>query len=119
MSNNKTAELIARCFEARTKSHFFHLQTNSYSQHKAFNDFYDGIVGLTDSFAEAYQGRFGIIKSYPKIRLEKKGVEMIEELREWIDKNRNECGKESELQNAIDEIVSLCDSTIYKLRNLS
>ncbi|MDD4242752.1 MAG: DUF5856 family protein [Bacilli bacterium] len=119
MKNNKAAELIARCFEARTKSHFFHLQTKSYSQHKAFNQFYDEIVTKADSFAEAYQGRNGIISDYPSVKFEGRNVEMIEELREWIDKNRQLCGDFSELQNAIDEIVSLCDSTIYKLRNLS
>lgn len=116
--SNKAAELIARCFEARTKTHFFHLQTRSYAKHKAFGEFYDKIVDLADSFAEAYQGRNGVIESYPEFKLQTQDVDLIVELREWIDINRKEITEESELQNIIDEIVSLCDSTIYKLRNL-
>ena len=119
MNNEKAALLVVMCFEARTKSHLAHLQTKSYAQHIAFNEFYDGIVGLTDSFAEAFQGRYGIIESYSTISSTSKGLENIKSLRNWIDANRQECGDFSELQNEIDNIVNLCNSTIYKLENLS
>lgn len=118
----KCAELIARCFQARTEAHFAHLMTNSYAEHKALNDFYDEIVGLADSYAEVAQGRYGILKypvQSPKVGDRSKPVSIPTELRAWVDANRKECGEASELQNLIDEVLSLCDSTVYKLRFLS
>ena len=55
--------LIAICFESRTKVHMAHLQTTSYSQHKALESYYEDIIPATDKFAEAYQGRYNIIDS--------------------------------------------------------
>lgn len=112
--------LVALCFEARTKVHIAHLQTTSYAQHIALNEFYDAIVGLADGFAESYQGRYGIIKKLPVTNLlnDASGLSVIDSLRVWIDYNRHLCGTQSELQNDIDAIVSQCNSTIYKLTNL-
>lgn len=116
------AELVARCFEARTTAHYAHLTTNSYAEHKALNEFYDGIVGLADDYAEAAQGRYGILKypaRGPTVGDRGNPVSIPTDLRTWIDTNRDNCGKERELQNLIDEILHLCDSTVYKLRFLS
>ena len=113
------ASLIALCFESRTKAHYAHLQTKSFSEHKALDDYYNSIIDLTDGFAESYQGRYGIITSYPEIKITFSScVEIIETTRDWIDANRSNCGSFSELQNAIDSIVELCNDTIYKLTNL-
>ena len=54
-------ELILSCFHARTVAHLLHLTTRSYAAHKALNEFYDEIIDLVDSFAEAYQGEYGLI----------------------------------------------------------
>ena len=113
------AALIALCFESRTKAHYAHLQTKSFAEHKALDDYYNSIIDLTDGFAESYQGRFGIITSYPEIKIEFTDcVEIIKTTRDWIDANRSDCGLFSELQNSIDNIVELCNDTIYKLTNL-
>lgn len=113
------ATLIALCFESRTKAHMAHLQTKSYSEHKALDDYYNSIIPLTDGFAESYQGRFGIIDSFPEIKLNCTcGLHVIQSVRNWIDDNREWCGSFSELQNVIDEIIELCNDTIYKLTNL-
>lgn len=114
----KAALLVSNCFHARTLAHISHLQTTSYAQHVALNSFYSGIVDLTDAFAESFQGRYGIIGSYPAPSISGGGVELVKNLRIWIDQNRAECGSQSELQNDIDSIVALCNSTIYKLTNL-
>lgn len=117
----KCAELVARCFQARTDAHIAHLTTTSYAAHVALNEFYDGIVPLADGFAEAAQGRYGILKYpaiCPKSGDREKPVTIPQELRSWIDANRESATTDSELQNSIDEILSLCDSTIYKLRFL-
>ena len=124
MSKDMCGELVTRCFQARTDAHIAHLMTRSYAAHVALNEFYDGIVGLADGFAEMATGRYGIL-TYPQIMPRHKDANYSKPesiptgLRAWIDSNRAECCDDSELQNTIDEIISLCDSTIYKLKFLS
>lgn len=112
-------ELIMWCFHARTTAHVLHLRTRSYAAHKALNDFYDGIVGLADSYAEGYQGKYGLIEEYPKkYTFYDDPIKLVSDLCEWIEKNRKELGDSSYLQNIVDEIVALCEETRYKLRFL-
>lgn len=59
------AEFIARAFAVRTAAHLAHLQSRSYAEHVALGGFYDPLVDLVDSYAEAYQGLFGLIEDYP------------------------------------------------------
>ncbi len=115
------SELVYRCFHARTNAHVLHLSTRSYAAHKALNDFYDGIVDLTDSFAEAYQGDYGLIPFTPmKYTHQTEPLPMLDDLSKWIEAHRHECCDEDDtyLQNIIDEIVALIRSTQYKLRFL-
>ncbi len=123
MNKAKCAELVTRCFQARTDTHIAHLMTRSYAAHVALNEFYDGVVPLADAVAEACQGRSGILPYPSEMPRHMKAayddpVSIIDGLREWIDDNRAECCDESEIQNMIDEIVALCDSALYKLRFL-
>ena len=113
--------LIMTLFHARTTAHVLHLKTHSFAAHKALNEFYDGIVDLADSLAEAYQGCYGIIDSYPaKYTPYANALDMLAELRECID----ECAKKSwkpedtHLNNLCDEIRTLIASTQYKIKNL-
>lgn len=116
---NKMAELLALLFEARTRTHILHLQSKSYAQHMALGSYYDGLSDFIDSLAESYQGRNGIITKYPKVTIKSEDpIALIEEVRSWIDKNRKDVCKESEIQNIIDEILSLHNTTLYKLKNL-
>jgi len=119
-ANPTVAALIMQLFHARTNAHVMHLRTRSYAVHKALNEFYDEIVDLTDDLAESYQGRYGI-QDYPELpfKPETDPVMMVRGLRRYIDDNRMAMCEHSELQNAIDEIVSLLNSTLYKLENLS
>lgn len=119
-SSSVSAELIQRCFDVRTVAHQLHLKSTSYAQHKALNEFYDAIVGLADDFAEAFQGQYGVIQSYPIIPPKNLGPSAtLKEFVKWIAANRAKCCDESHLQNIIDEIVALTYSTIYKLDNLT
>ena len=112
-------ELIMRCFHARTNAHVLHLSTRSYATHKALNDFYDEIVDLADSLAEAYIGEHGLIGTFPpRYTPVDDPLKLVTELADWIEGHREQCGEESHLQNTIDEIVGLCRSTAYKLRFL-
>ena len=114
-------ELVMRCFHARTNAHVLHLKTRSYAVHKALNDFYDNIVGLIDSYAEAYQGDYGLIDNYPsKYSPVNDPLALMKDLGTWIEGNRDKCCDEDDtyLQNIIDEIMALIRSTEYKLRFL-
>jgi hypothetical protein len=114
------AEMIARLFTARTAAHMAHFQTLSYAQHKALNEFYDEIVDTTDTWAECYQGIFGLIADYPPVPMPVgKPVDWIETLRQWLKKTRNDaCQGETVLENLHDEIMAVCAQTLYKLRFL-
>ena len=116
---SKAAILTALCFKASVKTHFSHLKTSSYSEHKAFDHFYKEIVELGDNFAETYQGRFGKIDEYPWIRLDTHcGKHVIETLAQWIEDNRRYFDDELDLQTIISDVLALCNKTIYKLENL-
>lgn len=114
---------IGRLFLARDVAHSVHLSTKSYAKHKALQKFYEGVVDLTDAFAEAYQGRHGLIGPVV-MQTAKKTTNIIDFLQEQLKEIENTrydvCDKDdSPLQNAIDEIVSLYLSTLYKLRFLA
>ena len=114
------AAMVMELMHARTNAHMQHLKTRSYAAHKALGEFYDELVGLIDSFSEAYQGRYGLM-DFPEVpfKAESDPVMMIKTLRRYIDDNRMMMVQDSELQNIIDEIVALMDSTLYKLEFLS
>lgn len=117
--SNKMPSLISLCFEARTRTHILHLQTKSFAAHKALNEYYDGILSIADSLAEAHQGREGIISTYPKFSLDASDpAKLVEQVRSWVDKNRKACSPYSEIQNIIDELQDLNNTTLYKLKNL-
>ena len=115
-------KLILSLFHARTAAHVLHLQTRSYAAHKALNEFYDEIVDLADSIAEAYQGEYGLIKwdETEPYELPTDALEMLDDLRECVD----ECARQAfhkedtHLNNLADEVRTLIASTQYKLRFL-
>lgn len=115
----KTGEFISELFEIRDNAHIAHLQTDSYAQHKALNQIYDGIVELADRFAESYQGCYEVINEYSQIKIEE-NLDFVIYLKEKLVKIKKyrETLDESHLQQIIDDIIELIDSTIYKLKFL-
>ncbi len=116
--SNPCASIISILFEARTKAHMFHLTTSSYAVHMALQDFYEKVVDLADAFAEGCIGVYGPIESFPRFSLNSSdALTMLKKTKQWVRENRS-CCEDSELQNQIDEILSLFNSTIYKLTQL-
>ena len=120
---HKSAAFIGTLFLARDVAHSVHLATRSFSKHSALNIFYDRIVGAADDFAEAYQGRHGLIGAIP-LHSAKKTANIIEflqgSLKEIEDARYEVCDKsDSSLQQLIDNIVEIYLRTIYKLRFLA
>lgn len=119
----KCAEFLGALFLARDVAHSVHLNTRSYAKHVALNIFYDRIIGAADDFAEAYQGRYGLIGPIP-LHSAKKTANIIEflegSLKEIEDSRYEVCDKsDTALQQLIDNIVEVYLRTLYKLRFLA
>ena len=115
----KGAELVARVFAARNAAHYAHLLTSSYAQHIALGGFYDGVIPIADSFAENLMGRFGRFEGFPNVKESSNDpLQIMGNLTKWVDSNRMAFEGISELQNIIDELLSLTNSTAYKIREL-
>lgn len=117
------SQFVGQLFLGRNVAHSVHLNTRSYSKHKALGHFYEDVIELADKFAEAYQGRHGLIGPIA-IPASKKTTNIVEFLQEQladIEKGRYDVCERSDtpIQNIIDEIVGLYLSTIYKLRFLA
>jgi hypothetical protein len=119
----KAADFVGMLFLARDVAHSVHLNTRSYAKHVALNAFYDEIVELADKFAEAYQGKYGLIGPISLQSAKKTGniLEFLEDQLAEIHADRykvvdKEC---TALHNIIDEIEGLYMSTLYKLRFLA
>ena len=110
------ADFISTMLHSGTVTHFMHLATDSYATHKALGKYYPKIIELTDNFAEAYNGGYEKIKDYPEnFHNAKDPQKYMASIKAYIDKNRVALPEESQLQNIVDEISALVDTTIYKL----
>ena len=119
----KCADFVGTLFLARDVAHSVHLNTRSFAKHSALNSFYDEIVDLADKFAEAYQGRHGLIGPISLMSAKKTSniIEFLQDSLAEIEKMRYEVVDKTDtaLQNIIDEIVGLYLSTLYKLKFLA
>ena len=121
MDHSACAEFVGTLLHSSTITHFMHLQTKSFAAHMALGDYYDGVIELTDSLAESIQGKYGIITGYgPAFAVPAvEPVAYLKSLMEYVDEKRDELPPDSEIQNEIDSICTLINSTVYKLENLS
>jgi len=119
----KANEFLGLLFLARDVAHSVHLNTRSFSKHEALNIFYNRIIGAADDFAEAYQGRHGLIGPIA-LHSAKKTANIIEFLQDSlaeIEAARYDVvdKTDSSLQQLIDNIVEIYLRTLYKLRFLA
>jgi hypothetical protein len=115
-------KFIGTLMSSRTQAHIFHLQTSSYAAHKALNKYYEDVVDLIDAYAEAAQGRYGIIRGYQmtsQLLEDDSALKYFTGLQKFVDNIRAQLPQDGELNNTVDEISALIASTIYKLRFLS
>jgi DNA-binding ferritin-like protein len=112
--------LIALLLSSRDTAHRQHWNTNSFSQHKTLNEFYDSILELTDSLMEKYQGRHGRVE-VPELEekdtYSKDPSSILKKHLDWIEKARYAAvpKEDTALQNIIDEIVGQYLETLYLL----
>jgi len=109
---------VGMLMNSRTQAHHFHLMTNSYAQHKALENYYEGIVPLFDSWAEAYMGKYGRLK---RITSNKRFMKDPAKAKQYFKallvriKKLKLPRSDTYLKNIQDEIIALIRSTIYKL----
>lgn len=101
----------------------FHLSTDSYSEHMALDDFYEEMQELVDTLIETYQGKFEKFSYIEPVEYEvgKDAVSfldgLIDTIADFIEKDET-LTENGEMQSCIDDILSLTDSTLYKLKTL-
>ena len=115
-------EMVSILLHSQTQVHIFHLQTKSYSEHKALQKYYEGIDALVDGIIESYQGKYDVVTGYNSIKTEdykspEQVIKYFKALDSMVEKNRKSV-KESYIQNQIDTVQELIFSTLYKLRFL-
>lgn len=123
MKANNIEEFFGTLQQATVEAWKEHLKTDKYSKHIALNEFYEDIVELVDTLIEDYMGIYGKVSDYKNIMTTEKigAVEYLESLREMCKEAADDLFDEdddSELLSDIDNILSLIDSTLYKLKEL-
>lgn len=121
---NGTAEFIGTLLHSATVAHFKHLQAQgpgSYAAHVALGTYYEEIVDLVDSLAESIQGLENeIIGPYAPMFANNDDEPLVymTKLQEFVRTKRESLPQDSEIQNEIDAIATLINSTCYKLARL-
>lgn len=121
MSELTAGKFVGNLLHSATITHFMHLQVTgegSQAKHLALAAYYEEIVELVDTVAEAVQGCYGeLITDYPTTFTtpDTEPLEYMLMLKDYVAEGRKTMPQESNIQNEIDNIASLIDSTLYKL----
>lgn len=102
--------------ESRNQAHAYHLTTTSYAMHKALRKYYEGIVPLFDSYAEAYMGKYGRLGRIAVLRRRR----MLKDPRAYFRTltaaiRRLKLPRNTALRSIQDDIMVLIRSTMYML----
>jgi hypothetical protein len=106
-----------------TVIHMAHLAVTgpgSYAAHRALGEYYNTVGDFIDSVVEQYQGITGKIMEFPeqcllpRLKTSEACCDYLRSLRVYIDQEQSSLSY-SEINNILDEIKSLIDSTCYKL----
>lgn len=122
--NPIVAKFISTLLASRTQAHIFHWQvvdSSSYAEHKALQNYYEDIIDLIDDFVESYQGKYEILVGFESpmnFREDRNPLIYFMGLCQYVEEVRKSLPQDSYLQNQVDEIVALIQTTKYKLKNL-
>jgi len=116
--------LISTLLASRTQAHIFHWQVQgvgSDAAHRALGAYYDEIVDLVDGIVESFQGKYGIQRGYTcpaTFKEDGQFVNYFEALAMYVETIRTKIPQDSYIQNEVDTVVKLIQTTKYKLINL-
>ena len=108
-------DLLSVLLHSVNQVHTFHLQTKSFAEHSALNGYYDSVGDIADKLAEAYQGKYGILKYKNVSKIEQ--YESKEQVIEYFNKILKVI--EKFIDNIVQEVETLIYSTLYKLKYLN
>lgn len=115
---------LGTLMQSRNQAHIYHLQVQgpgAFAAHTALQAYYEGIIPILDGIAESIQGRYGIITSYKMsetIREDNNPRMYFDGLCKFVETMRTKLPQDSYLQNQVDTVVELIESTKYKLKFL-
>lgn len=112
-------EVVKMFFEFRDQIHYYHLQTESFAEHTALNNFYETILEIADQFLEAFQGVNGRAQGEVSITLKQYSQEgVISDIKGFIEKVKGlqqSVQTNTDLVNLLDELLNSANKTIYLL----
>lgn len=118
------ATLVGTLLQSRNQAQIYHWQVQgagSDAAHRALGAYYDSIVGIVDGLVESVQGRYGIVRGYAMastLKEDSNYVTYFEALSKFVEMTRTQIPQDSYIQNQVDEIVDLIETTKYKLKFL-
>lgn len=118
MKASSVNEFLGTLLQSVTDAHTMHLATKKFSTHKALNDYYDDAPDVVDELIEAMQGIDGEIELKPLTIPTDDPIKYFEELRELAVSGKSEFIDDDEIASNCDNVISLIDQTLYKLKEL-
>jgi hypothetical protein len=113
---------VSTLLHSATLTHLMHFKSKSYSEHVALGAYYDEIPELVDGLVESIQGAYEIIiDPYPAMFGNGNNDDPLAymiSLRNYVRDYRQQMPQDSEIQNEIDNVANLLNSTVYKLKFL-
>ena len=105
-----------------TVTHIQHLVAKTYAIHVALGEFYGEVGDLIDSFVESFQGKYGLLTNFPtnySVPTASDPISYLTGLKQEVEYYRQANGfpQDSELQNEVDNIANLINSTLNKLKH--
>lgn len=105
-----------------TNAHILHWTTQSWSQHQALGELYAGLEEKADEYLEAYMGSYDQLKvsDFPDFfeLPNTDAVSYVDQLANTIATIRKTLPQDTELQNIVDEVASMVEGVLYKLKFL-
>ena len=118
MKASSVNEFLGTLLQSVTDAHTMHLATKKFSTHKALNDYYDDAPDVVDELIEAMQGIDGEIELKSLTIPTDDPIKYFEELRELAVSGKSEFIDDDEIASNCDNVISLIDQTLYKLKEL-
>ena len=113
-------EIVSYFNSAKQQAIVWHHQTTSLNEHKALEQFYEGIIDLLDTLSESYAGIYGRLEGFevhdtPDWTGLDATIAYYKNCYEWLVIERKTAPQDSWIQNQLDEIAQLLAQTLYRL----
>jgi DNA-binding ferritin-like protein len=114
------SRLLMVLLHSATIAHVMHWKTSSFSIHKALGKYYEQMPDLVDTLAESLFGKYSTITDFEDhFMMEDLPLQYMTEIQDYVTSQRKLITQDSEIQNAVDAVMELLNTTVYKLRQFS